>query len=71
MAEPGKKDSKELIRILKEKAGYLTLKEGTRIRYGICAISVNGKTALQKEGVFVLDLEDIGKVLDKSGKFHL
>lgn len=62
----GEKDSREVIRGLQQKKEYLDLKEGIEIFYGLCARTVNGKNALQKEGIFVLDLEDIGKVLDKS-----
>lgn len=62
----GKKDGKAVIQTLREKAGYLDLKEGAEFHYGICARKINGKSDLQKEGVFVLDLEDIGAVLRKS-----
>jgi hypothetical protein len=62
----GKKESREVIRGLEQKKEYLDLKEGTEVCYGICARTVNGKTALQKEGVFVLDLDDIGNVLNKN-----
>ncbi|MEZ5336029.1 MAG: DUF234 domain-containing protein [Methanolobus sp.] len=61
----GKKENMEVIQKLKQKKEYLNLKEGTEVHYGICARKIDGKTALQKEGVFVLDLEDIGNVLNK------
>lgn len=61
----GKKEGKAVVHALKEKAGYLGLKEGTEIHYGICAREMNGKTDLLKEGVFVLDLEDMERVLSR------
>ena len=53
------KEVRELTRSLEKKTEYLELKDGTRYHYGIFARKIHGKTELRKEGLFVLDMDDM------------
>lgn len=53
------KEVRELARSLEKKKEYLELKDGTRYHYGILARKIHGKTELRKEGLFILDTDDM------------
>ena len=59
----GAKESKNVLRKLQEKAAYPGLPEDTEVYYGICARKIADKDSLVNQGVLVLDLEDMRKLL--------
>ncbi|WP_321430588.1 ATP-binding protein [uncultured Methanolobus sp.] len=57
------KESNNVLRKLQEKTAYVGLPEDTEVYYGICARKIADRDSLVNQGVLVLDLEDMWKLL--------